>query len=451
MEQKYGDKLIISDFWAEYLAKSQKCRYNIALGAYRSSKSTFNILAFAFYLNTLDFEGLHLALASSSSVAQTIVADGSGFGLSYIFLEKYKTGKYKDLDCAYITNAKGIKQTLLFLGGSKISDFQRFRGFSIDGIIMEEADLLHQNTINEAAGRTWASKKPFYALSSNPCSEKVPYRQWIKQIQENTPEMVNFIRASIYDNPSLSPKRINEIVSSYDPNSLFFKKFILGLDCLAEGLIYRLEDKNFIDNINPTHYQDYIISVDVGQTKSATAMICMGRNIISKTIDVLYELRHRNNDNMSSIYTSADYAKLTCGFIEDCILKMNKYPKVVIVDSYKGADYYENLINEIRKRRLPVIVKFPVKSDGKDGKDDIPSRITRGLDLLYRGKLRFHKDCHYAINDFVSATYDQKELETKGIETRKDSFDEAGHADLIDSVEYGFCFYSPSMNFRDWR
>ena len=154
MEQKYGDKLILTDFWAEYLAKSQKCRYNIALGAYRSSKSTFNILAFAFYLNTLDFEGLHLALASSSSVAQTIVADGSGFGLSYIFLEKYKTGKYKDLDCAYITNAKGIKQTLLFLGGSKVSDFQRFRGFSIDGIIMEEADLLHQNTINEAAGRT---------------------------------------------------------------------------------------------------------------------------------------------------------------------------------------------------------------------------------------------------------------------------------------------------------
>ena len=55
MEQKYGDKLILTDFWAQYLAKSQKCRYNLAIGAYRSSKSTFNILAFAIYLNTLDF------------------------------------------------------------------------------------------------------------------------------------------------------------------------------------------------------------------------------------------------------------------------------------------------------------------------------------------------------------------------------------------------------------
>lgn len=451
MEQKYGDKLILSEFWAEYLAKSQKCRYNIAIGAYRSSKSTFNILAFAFYLNTLDFEGLHLVLASTSSVAQTIVADGSGFGLSYIFLEKYKTGKYKDLDCAYITNAKGIKQTVLFLGGSKVSDFQRFRGFSIDGIIMEEADLLHQNTINEAAGRTWASKKPFYALSSNPCSEKVPYRQWIKQIQENTPEMVNFIRASIYDNPSLSPKRINEIVSSYDPNSLFFKKFILGLDCLAEGLIYRLIPENYFKDINKSNYIDYIIIADPGKTKSSTGFLCLGRNIINKSLDVLFEMKHRNTDLQSRVYTTSDYARLLCGFIRDCAEKLNRMPTAVIIDSFAGDDFYENLRKQVIAERLSVPIKFPIRSDGKNGKDEKPAIITRELDLFFRKKLRINEQCRFLIDDIQNATYDKKLMEEKGIETRSDIFNIEGHSDMLDCLDYGVSFYGPLMNTLNLR
>ena len=49
-ELRYGDKIIIDEFWSNYLAKTQKCKYNVAIGAYRSGKSTFNILAFSFYL-----------------------------------------------------------------------------------------------------------------------------------------------------------------------------------------------------------------------------------------------------------------------------------------------------------------------------------------------------------------------------------------------------------------
>ena len=449
-ELRYGDKIIIDEFWSNYLAKTQKCKYNVAIGAYRSGKSTFNILAFSFYLNSLDYEGLHLVLASSSSVAQTIVADGSGFGLSYIFGERCSKGVYKDLDCMYITNTGGYKQTLLFLGGSKVSDFQRFRGFSIDGIIMEEADLLHENTIKEAAGRTWASKHPFYVLSSNPCSDKIPYRQWISGLQQNTPDDVNFIRASIWDNPALPVERIDEIVRSYDPSSIFFKKFILGEDALAEGTIYRLDEQNYFDEVARTRYLDYIIVIDPGKTKSATGMIAMAKNIVEHTLDVISECRHRNNDNMTRVYTSSDYARLAVEYIKDVANELNRWPKVVIVDSFIGDDFYENFRKECIQKHIPVNIKFPVKSDGKDGKDEVSSRITRGLDLLYRHKLRFNKKCKYTIDDFLSATYDQKQLETKGIETRSDNYTSTGHGDMIDSVEYGFCYYSPQLNVRGW-
>lgn len=449
-ELRYADKIIVDTFWGAYLQKTLHCKYNVAIGAYRSSKSTFNILAFSFYLNRLDYEGLHLCLASSSSVAQTIIADGSGFGLSYIFAERCSKGVYKDLDCMYITNAKGYKQTLLFLGGSKVSDFQRFRGFSVDGIIMEEADLLHENTIKEAAGRTWASKQPFYVLSSNPCSDKIPYRQWINELSQHTPGDVNFIRSSIYDNPALTVERIDEITRSYDPNSIFYKKFILGEDAQAEGLIYKLDEQNYIDEVASSRYLDYIVVIDPGKTKSATGMIAMGKNVIEHTIDVVRECRHRNNDNMSRVYTSSDYARLSVDFIKDVANVMKKWPKLVIVDSFKGDDFYENFRKECIANRLPINIKFPIKSDGKDGKDEVTSRITRGLDLLYRHKLRFNKQCKYTIDDFLSAVYDQKLIETKGIETRSDDYTSTGHGDMIDAVEYGFCYYSPQLNVRGW-
>lgn len=453
-EKRYADKIIINEDWLDYIIKSITHKYNYLIGSYRSSKTTFNVLAYGIYLNGLDYDATHLVLASSSTVAKMLVEDNSGFGLKAFFAERYNRATIdfsgQNLECGIITNQKGRTQRIIYLGGAKANSYTTFRGISLESVMIEEADLMHENTIEEAKGRTWAAKNPKYFLSQNPSSDKVPSRKWLTELLNNTPDSVNFARKSIFNNPALSAERVNEIISEHDENSIFYHKFILGEDALAEGLIYHLEEQNYIEEFSKSRYTDYIITIDPGKTKSATSMIAMGRNVIEKTLDVTHELRHRNNDNMSRPYTSEDYARLACQFISDCVADYGRYPKLVIIDSFRGDDFYENLQKMVRRSNLPIDIKFPIRSDGKDGKDEVPVRITRGLDLLFRHKLRFNRRCKYTINDFLSAKYDNKLLETKGIETRSDEFNEDGHLDCIDAVEYSFCYYSPILNSNGW-
>lgn len=443
--KKYGDILEFNDKYADYLANTTCHEFNYLVGAYRSSKSVFNCLAFATHIDICK-DDLHLVCASTVASAKTIVEDGNGLGLRYIFGGKYRPGKYKGNDAGYITTSNGIK-VVVYVGGAMANSYIAFRGWSIGSVLIEEGDLLHENTINELQGRTLAAIDPKYFISHNPCSHKKPIWIWLEQLQGNSPDKVNFMRVSIYDNPALSEQRISDIVRRYDPNSIFFKRFIMGDDCAAEGVIYNLQPENIIDKFNPAQIVDYIIVIDPGKTKSATGMLCVARNIITKSIDIISELHHRNADNMTRIYSSTDYARLAIGFIKDCIQSLNKLPAGVIIDSFKGDDFYEVLRKEIISNRIQTILKFPVRSDGKDGKDKKEDMITRELDLFFRRKIRIVKDCRFLIDDLQNATYDQKALE-KGIETRTENFNAEGHADMLDCMDYAVSYYGPYLNTR---
>lgn len=440
---KYGDKLVIDSFWAEYVAKCRTHELNYLIGAYRSSKTTFNILGFAINLMETT-EPLHLVIASSSALAKSLYEDGSGFGLQYIFAERYRSGKYKGFDAGFIKTPKGEK-TVLYLGGATVSSYANFRGLSAGSIALEEGDLLHENTINEAQGRLFMSSSPKIFVSHNPCSTELPIRKFLESMQEKQPEKVNFRRVSIYNNPAMSEERRNEIISRYPETSIFYKRYIMGDDCQAEGIIYTLNDFNYIDKEMPSKYTEYIIVIDPGKTKSANAMMCVAKNVIDKTIDVVFATGVRNADNMSRPYTSIDYAKLETNFIKDCAEKLGRYPKVVIIDSFVGDDAYELFYKQLRIERIPTIVKFPIKSNGSNGKDDKEYCIKRNLDLFFRGKIRIKKDLTKVINDVQNITYDKKKLE-KGIETYTDEYTANGHFDYIDCLDYATSYYGTSLN-----
>ena len=148
---------------------------------------------------------------------------------------------------------------------------------------------------------------------------------------------------------------------------------------------------------------------------------------------------------MSRPYTSIDYAKLETNFIKDCAEKLGRYPKVVIIDSFVGDDAYELFYKQLRIERIPTIVKFPIKSNGSNGKDDKEYCIKRNLDLFFRGKIRIKKDLTKVINDVQNITYDKKKLE-KGIETYTDEYTANGHFDYIDCLDYATSYYGTSLN-----
>lgn len=438
---EFSQNFKLNKHWSNYIKNTSKFKYNWAEGAYRSSKSVSNTLAFALYLeNTEDM--LHLVIASTSSSAKITVEDGNGFGLKYYFGSRYISNKkYKGADCGYIDTKTGRK-IIVYLGGNNKSSYQAFRGWSVGSIVLEELNLLHENTINEAKGRILMAKNPKIFISHNPVGPKHPMYKWLDELTEKN--LVNYDHSTIYDNPALTDERREEIIKEFDPESIFFKQYILGERCDAEGAIYTIRDYNILEDYEPEDYTEYIIVCDQGESISASSFILAGLKYDFKDreyrVDILKNYYYINNGkNNASVKMFSDTAHDLYMFMKECIALMGKHPHQVLID--QDIEFYRNVEKEFRSNGYNTsIIKYVTK-------DEIESRIKSGINLLYKGKLRFYKGCEEVIKDFKEAVYDNDKIEKSGKFDRLKAYTTTGHLDSIDSVEYAFTFYKKYLYF----
>jgi PBSX family phage terminase large subunit len=307
MQQSYSDTIMLNDKFRDYILKSFDSKYNWEEGSVRSGKSVSNTLAFALYLEETP-DKLHLVIASTVSAARTIVEDGDGrLGLRQYFGPRYRIGRYKELNAGFIRTPTGEK-IVLYLGGEMANAYTKFRGFSIGGVVLEEADLLHENTIQEAKNRTMMAVNPKYFISHNPTNPNAPIYKWLDDLLDKN--LVNYCHSTIFDNPAISEKRRDEIIAEYDPNSVQYKRYILGMRVVAENLIYNVQPDNVISEFSKSDYGSYICVADPGITISATAFILAAYNVKTKSLDILKSYHHRNADqqNQFNQKTSAQYA-----------------------------------------------------------------------------------------------------------------------------------------------
>ena len=439
----YGSTLIMTPKWREYVRESLRYEYNWCEGSYRSGKSVFNTLAFALYLEDTP-DKIHLVIASTVSVARSVIEDGDGkLGLRQYFGPRYRVGKYKNNDAGFIQTKDGEK-IVIYLGGEMASSFTKFRGISAGGIVMEELDLLHDNTISEAKGRILMAKKPKMFISHNPTNPSNPIYDWLSDLQRKG--LVNYSHSTLFDNPALTDARRAEISAQYDPASVFYKRFILGERVVAENLIYNVPDKDIFSDFNPSSYGSWICVMDPGKSVSATAFIAAAMDFGTGRLDIFKEYRHRNADNPNGVQKySHDYAKDFADFVSDASKEMQSYPDLVIIDSFANDDAYRYVCQELEQRGIPTQVKFPIGSDGKMGKDPIELRIQRDSSLLWRGKLRFRDICESTISDFRTVQYDPKKL-MQGKEELLETFNSSdAHWDNLFAVDYAVAYYKNSL------
>lgn len=103
-----------------------------------------------------------------------------------------------------------------------------------------------------------------------------------------------------------------------------------------------------------------------------------------------------------------------------------------------GQDVFD--ISTIEGRKNGFVVRMPLDSEGKSGKDTDETRISRGCNVLWQGKLRFYDKCVDTIENFREAKYDPKQAE-KGIEKIYEEFTESGHQDMLDCVFYALAYF----------
>ena len=265
----------------EYMRRCRDHTINVAEGAVRAGKTVDNVFAFSDELERTP-DKIHLATGSTSANAKLNIGDCNGYGLEGIFRGRCHWGKYKGNEALFVRTPTGQK-VIIFAGGAKADSFKKIRGNSYGMWIATEINLHHDNTIKEAFNRQLAAKhrKVFWDL--NPDHPNAPiYTQYIdlyqkKQETGQFPPGYNYEHFTITDNKTLSLERIQDIISQYDPTSIWYLRDIEGKRCVAEGLIYDMFDsaKNVATSIDRP-YTAYYVSMDYG-TQNPTAMLLWGK------------------------------------------------------------------------------------------------------------------------------------------------------------------------------
>lgn len=142
-------------------------------GGKRGSKDIYGLFAWGKYLMICP-ERLHLALGSSLEHVLRTVLMSNGFGIYFqiphgIFVRETingaQRGVYKFLD------NYGLEKQILFYGNEKENDKNKFQGFTLGSVYVNEALNQHPNGISEADDRIASTRQPLIITTQNPQGE----------------------------------------------------------------------------------------------------------------------------------------------------------------------------------------------------------------------------------------------------------------------------------------
>lgn len=409
----------------QYIRKALKNKFNVAEGAIRSGKTIDHCLISAMYLEDCP-DKIHLASGSSMPNAKLNIGDCNGFGLEHLFKGRCRWGKYKDNEALYI-NTKTGEKIVIFVGGGKANSYKKILGNSYGLWIATEinehfdSDDSRTSFIKVALGRQIASEQPKILWDLNPSNPNAKiYTDYIdKYMEQGLLGGYNYQHFTMADNLSVSDEERAEKLSMYDPNTIWYKRDILGMRCVAEGLVYKqIADRPedfIIDSISKDEIYDYAIGVDFGEERSSTTFALVG--LTKKGIVILEDER---------INEHGDVIKLQNQFKEFCMRCLASGWRI-------DNCYYDNeqktlgrsLETMAMKSNLPVIVRPCVK-------DKIKDRIHLEQLLICSGGLKILKRCKESLTAFQSATWSDKK------EERLDEVSAHNPVDMLDAIEYAF-------------
>ena len=424
----------------DYFLRCFNSWFNVAEGGKRGGKNVLATLIFCTMLET-HRNKIHLVAGVSVATAKLNILDCDGYGLLNYFEGRCREGKYKDRDCVYVQTKTGEK-VVLVSGGGKDGDEKLIKGNTYGMAYVTEANECHQKFLKEVFDRTLSSsnRKIFHDL--NPKEEEHWYYEDILNFHEeqqakNPQYGYNYGHFTLVDNMSLSDEQISALLTTYQKDSVWYKRDIRGERAVADGIIFR----RFAENNAPYLYEDaeliedgkikrvpskVVIGVDFGGNGSMTTMIC-----------TLYFNGYQDfraaEETCIELSKDIDADKICVKFIEFYDFCIKKYERVdwVFPDSASTT-----MINSLRSAAKKA--GLPYRNISGCNKNEVSDR-PRTIDLLFNtGRLKISKRCERLRKAIGSLKWDEKDLnipEDKNIGNCNDWWDAFNYC-LLDFIKY---------------
>lgn len=379
-----------------------------------------------------------MASGSTLANAKLNIGECNGYGLEYQFKGRCKWGKFKDNEALFI-NTKTGQKIVIFVGGGKADSYKKILGNSYGLWIATEinehydCDNSKESFIKVAFARQLASDNPKWFWDLNPGNPNdTIYKEYLDLWKEKgLLGGYNYKHFTIFDNAAITEQRKAEIISQYDPTSIWYQRDILGKRVVAEGLIYcefkdyhivKMNDWNAIDeNGNYTNsirnaLKFITIGVDFGGNISAHSFNATG---------FTYQFRKFGTIKQRRIAKRIDDKELTEEFIKFIKELREEYPNVNIID-IRCDSAEQTLIagfeRALRENNIPIPINNAIKGE-------IVNRIRFYCKMFSTNKYFVLECCNDLIMAFKTTVWEKDKNDVRLDDGKQD-------IDSLDAQEY---------------
>ena len=345
-------------------------------GAIRSGKSSIMMWAFVKW-GMMNFDGQRFAICGKSvdSCIKNVIQPFLAMSLAR---ETYRL-RWRRIDKVLEVQNGNVTNLFEVFGGKDESSFALIQGRTLAGVLLDEVALQPRSFVEQALARCSVTGSRFWFNCNPGPPSHWFYQEWIKQTERHKALHLHFL---LEDNPALDPEIVERYKNTYA--GVFYRRYILGEWCVADGLVYPMFDK--AKHIATEQHSGgvYYISIDYG-TLNPTAMglwqLRGGKAVMLK--EYYYDGRKQKRQK-----TDEEYADDLEAFAEGYQIER------VIVDP-SAASFKETL----RRRG-----KFAVMDANNAVLDGI--RLTGSL--LLAGRILFDASCENTFDEFGSYCWDEK-------------------------------------------
>lgn len=397
----------------------------IADGAIRSGKTVSMSLSFVIWAMT-NFNGQNFAMCGKTigSFRRNVL-----FWLKLMLKSRgYHVADHRADNLIIITRGETENYFYIF-GGKDESSQDLIQGITLAGVFFDEVALMPESFVNQATGRCSVDGSKFWFN----CNPDGPYHwfkiNWIdkaigyigkskaeeiekkaqKEGKKSGLKKLLYVHFTMDDNLSLSEEIKERYRSNY--TGVFFKRYILGLWAMAEGIIYDMfdTDRHVMQILKFYHLlldRNRYVSVDYG-TQNATVFLLWNKGVDGKWYcirEYYYSGREKGKQK-----TDSEYADDLEKWLEGTKIK------ALIVDPSAAS-----FIAELRKRGYKVL---KAKNDVEDGIRVVGTKLNQD-------KIIFADSCQNTIKEFGSYIWDEKAAERGEDRPVKD------HDHAMDAIRY---------------
>ena len=166
---------------------------------------------------------------------------------------------------------------IYFEGANDESSESKIRGMTLYAAYCDELTLFPEEFFMMLLSRLSVDGAMVLATTNPDSPSHWLMRDYLARKDKNAPEIYRR-KLTIDDNPFLPKKYVSELKKEY--TGLFYRRFILGEWCAAEGAVYgdfaECPEKFIIDEIDPSEIILTTVGVDFGGNGSAHAFVLTG-------------------------------------------------------------------------------------------------------------------------------------------------------------------------------